>query len=948
MLRALGAGGMGEVYCAHDDALDRDIALKVLPESLTADPTPRARLLREARAAATLSHPHICTVFEVGEASGHVYIAMELVDGRPLSDLTAGSPLPVESLMRYGAQIADALAHAHDRGVIHRDLKTANVVITPDGRAKVLDFGLARRRGEEARHTLTEAGAIVGTPAYLAPEVIRGEKADERSDLWALGIVLYEMASGTPPFTGRTSYELAFAVMNDAPARLPSRFAALGVVITRCLAKQPGERYQRASEVQAALDAIRSALSTEPVSVTTGSSRQGEPMHQTARSREEVLRRRNVALIWTGTVAGVVLLGLAAWSIRSHLVKPPEMRSVPKGSILVADFEGPSSDPELASAARDLVCAALDQSGIVATVPSDQIKDALHDAGKPESTPITADLARELSYRRSVRAVLEGRVSRVGTAYSTVLRVVDPETGGQILTVSDVAHDQRGLVQSLERMARQLRRGLGEREGAIRATRPLIEAATPSFDAYRKYLRAVQLNDSGDIRGAVTLHRDALAVDPDFAAAWGGLGVAFANLGLEDSAAVFYTQALRRPNRLTDAQRLGLESALANHRGDLDGALTLYDRLLLENITPAQAASAYLHRGHLLGRMGRWQEAFESVQRSRSLWPFGPPMKPVIADMEFSVLVASGHPAAADTVARRLRGEHRTTSVLTAAVAAHRWDAAESLATALASDRGVSTEGRWGGLVALAYAQASRGAFGLAGGSLARARAMAESARDLRLMDGAWWGQLVLSLSAGVAPPPPPTGLRGASTIGSVDWGLWAAAVGDTNAAEQYLRLARRRPMERSVVPGITLLEGWTENASGRWNRVVAVFEPALAAAESLDAPGSEERPAMLWQLAGAFEHLGDLRSAAAAYNRLLSPQGGYGEPTLSRTLLTLPARCRLVDIHSRLDQLDEAEREWAAVSHEATQPDRRTLTLLRDARQALTAAEKRARSANR
>ncbi len=203
VLAKLGEGGMGVVYRAHDERLDRDVALKVLPASSLSDDTARARLLREARLASKLNHPHICTIFDVGEseplaepaqaglAQAVLFIAMELVEGHSLSERLGGGALPTDEVLRYGLQVADALAHAHERGVVHRDLKCANVVITPEGRAKVLDFGLARRLDEPEREgvtrslvSLTAPGAVVGTLAYMAPEQLRGQSADASSDVW--------------------------------------------------------------------------------------------------------------------------------------------------------------------------------------------------------------------------------------------------------------------------------------------------------------------------------------------------------------------------------------------------------------------------------------------------------------------------------------------------------------------------------------------------------------------------------------------------------------------------------------------------------------------------------------------------------------------------------------------------------------------------------------------
>jgi eukaryotic-like serine/threonine-protein kinase len=264
LLEPLGAGGMGVVHRARDARLGRDVALKLLPPQAFSDPRARARLLQEARLASALNHPHICTIYEVGEADGEIYIAMEWIEGHSLSQEIPPRGLPVETVLRYGAQIADALAHAHARGIVHRDLKASNVVITPEGRAKVLDFGIAKRIGAhpddatlEQPAPLTEVGSILGTPGYLAPELLRGEDAGPQSDIWALGTLLYEMATGQKPFIGRTPAELAAAILTQPAAPLPSRLpAGFRALVLRCLEKEPGQRIQQASEIRLALETL--------------------------------------------------------------------------------------------------------------------------------------------------------------------------------------------------------------------------------------------------------------------------------------------------------------------------------------------------------------------------------------------------------------------------------------------------------------------------------------------------------------------------------------------------------------------------------------------------------------------------------------------------------------------------------------------------------------------
>jgi eukaryotic-like serine/threonine-protein kinase len=248
ILGLIGAGGMGEVYRAHDERLDRDVPIKVLPAALFTDPTARSRLLREAKAAAALNHPHTCTIYEVGEAGGQVYIAMELIARQALNRLIPADGMPVDQVLRCGLEIADAVGHAHDRGVVHRDLKTGNTLVTPQGRTKVVDFGLAKRVGEEkladaataARESLTQVGALVGTLPYMAPEQLRGDRADARSDVWALGVMLHEMAAGVRPFQGRTGLELSSAILHKPPAQLPETVPlGLRTAIGRCLEKSP-------------------------------------------------------------------------------------------------------------------------------------------------------------------------------------------------------------------------------------------------------------------------------------------------------------------------------------------------------------------------------------------------------------------------------------------------------------------------------------------------------------------------------------------------------------------------------------------------------------------------------------------------------------------------------------------------------------------------------------
>jgi len=270
----LAEGAFGAVFRGEDLRLHRKVALKIPHRRANEDSESWGRLLREARAASALNHPNICAIYDIGEEGDLNYIALEYVEGRPLSAVIRDGPLPARTAVTYAGQIAAALAHAHGRGIIHRDLKASNVVITAEGQAKLLDFGLARRLDSQtieamtqSRQSLADMGGAAGTLCYMAPEVLRGKPAGVRSDLWSLGALLHESLCGKLPFNGETPFELSLAIMVEEPRALPSEVpAAVRAVAVKCLQKEPGNRYATAQHLLAALEQAQALLNAKPVS----------------------------------------------------------------------------------------------------------------------------------------------------------------------------------------------------------------------------------------------------------------------------------------------------------------------------------------------------------------------------------------------------------------------------------------------------------------------------------------------------------------------------------------------------------------------------------------------------------------------------------------------------------------------------------------------------------
>ncbi|MDP9148022.1 MAG: protein kinase, partial [Acidobacteriota bacterium] len=512
LLEPLGSGGMGVVYRAEDTTLGRTVALKFLPPQIVHDPKQIQRFREEARTASVLNHPNICTIYEVAEEQGELFIAMEFVEGKSLAEFIREGGLPIARVVRYGRQLAGALEHAHARGVIHRDLKPLNIVVTPDGDTKVLDFGLAKRTdpNDVNRKTLLAATAttvgLAGTMPYMSPEQLEGGEASAASDIWALGIVLYEMTSGVRPFSGDNLYRLCTGIIQEPCPPLPDTVPpGLVAVIGRCLEKEPARRYRRASELRAALEALEPSSAVGIVSPAP----------------------RNWA--WISWVIGIFaiagILTSALWLVKKYRGEPKETPVDSATERLQLAVLSPTSGAQEQEAAFD--------SGLVETLTSSLTElSGRHPLAVIPASEIRAHHVQTLDSARQEFGVNYGLMLNIQRAAGQVrvnYSLVDARSHQQVHggTVTAGASDPFALQDQVSaRVAEILKLELEPQEKKALVAHGTTEPA--AYDFYLQGLGYLQNYDKEEnIENAISVFRRALEKDKEFAGAYAGLGEAY-------------------------------------------------------------------------------------------------------------------------------------------------------------------------------------------------------------------------------------------------------------------------------------------------------------------------------------------------------------------------------------------------------------------------------------
>ena len=512
----LGAGGMGEVYRAHDERLDRDVALKVLPAGLLADEPARKRFRKEALMLSKLNHPNIATVHDFDTQEGVDFLVMEYVAGTTLAEKLAGRALPEKEVARLGTQMAAALEEAHEQGVVHRDLKPGNVMVTPKGQAKVLDFGLAKLVRPESEtavtESLTETPAAAGTFPYMAPEQLRGETVDARTDLHALGVLLYEMATGQRPFPEAQGPRLIDAILNTAPVP-PSRFqprlsTELERIILKCLEKEPENRYQSAQEIGVDLRRLGSSPSVSAVR---------EPIA----SRIPWQRAGVASLAVVAFLA--VLFALNVGGLRERLLGPPTPGRIE--SLAVLPLENISGDPQEDYFADGMTDALIDELAQIGALKVISRTSVMQYKGVKKPLP---EIGRELD----VDAVVEGSVLRAEGQVRITAQLIEAATDRHLWSKS-YQRDMRDVLALQSEVAQAIAREIKIAVTPEEKMR-LASARTVNPEAYQLYLIGRfywnRRSEEG-FKNAIDHFQRAIEIDPAFAPAYTGLADSYILLG---------------------------------------------------------------------------------------------------------------------------------------------------------------------------------------------------------------------------------------------------------------------------------------------------------------------------------------------------------------------------------------------------------------------------------
>ena len=617
LLQPIGRDGASEIYRARDLRLEREVAVKLLrPEELKR-PGAVEQFKREAQIASLVTHPHICAVHDSGEESGQPFLVCELLEGRALDELMAGGPLSPDRLLDIAAQLAEALSAAHRRTIVHGNLKPSNVFITTDGHVKLLELGTGSAAAPEQRsarsidsssptasiavpRTMPPAGDVIHS--YLSPEQVSGNAADERADIFALGALLHEMATGTRAFQGDDAARIAAAIVGEDPGRAKTmnrRLRVIEPIVERALQKDPAGRYQSAAAMLDDLRRARRAIDVPgPVTAVW-------PFRRTA---------LGAAVAAVAVLAAIALAGAGRGWWRMSTAA-----AIQRNTVLVSHISNGTADPDFDGTLREAVTVYLAQSPYLELVSDDRMRSALRLMGRDPSVRLTHNVAAELCQRLGVHALLEGSVSAVGRAIVVALVATDCSSGAMIARQQVEVERKEDVLRAIGPLSESLRTALGESRASLAQHNvPIEEATTPSLDALKAYTEAAARRAAGAELDAIPFLERAIALDRRFALAHTTLSTLYGGLGETGRSEEFARLAYENRDHVSERERLFITYQYHDRfTGDQIKAretLDVWKRTYPRDYRPANALAV------LLNRLGDYEaaagEAEEAIRRN--------------------------------------------------------------------------------------------------------------------------------------------------------------------------------------------------------------------------------------------------------------------------------------------------------------------------------------------
>jgi tetratricopeptide (TPR) repeat protein len=648
VLDSLGKGGMGEVYRARDTKLNRDVALKVLPAELAGDAERRMRFEREAQSVAALNHPNIVTIYSVEQADETHFITMELVEGKTLTELIGPGGISLDRLFDVAVPLADALAAAHGKGITHRDLKPDNVMVTTEGRVKVLDFGLAKltetadAAGDHGTATVTAEGKILGTIAYMSPEQAEGKPVDVRSDVFALGVLLYEMASGSRPFEGDTRISTITSILRDAPASLTdvrhNLPRHLSRIVNHCLAKEPDRRYQSALDVRNELDELRREVESGEVEMTSTPSGIGRaPTVPSATSgRRAGLIVGLVAIVALAVVGAIWLSGRGS----PEQVAPSDLAGG-TGPVAVLGFENlgdPADAEQLSRMLTGLITTGLADSGRIEVVSSAKVRTSLKEVGAG-AAGFDPTLAADAARLAEAKTMLLGQVMQSNEQLLVTAELVDVASGNTLGSM----RAEGGGKSDLFAMAGDI---ASEVYGQLGADRPdeglaidLAQSLTDSPEAYGLYAAGQVAVHERRFEDAIKQLTEALRRDPTFALAYYELAMAQLWHGDRGGALRNLHNGLQYVDRLPPRWQTTYRAVIDYEAGNADNAYAALEALIAQS---PEMPDPYNYLGEVLSHYSKYDNPLRAKELFGRALELDPTYKVVLFHLTSFTLRYSG------------------------------------------------------------------------------------------------------------------------------------------------------------------------------------------------------------------------------------------------------------------------------------------------------------------